>query len=122
MIKWLAIGLLLAFLALGTLTCYALWQGAALGARVVGVGIAQARAALEEAAPPEARERARARIDAALAALRDGRLEPAQIRETALSLAGALADGRLDAGEREALWRELDRLAPEPAPPSSPAG
>ena len=84
------------------------WQGATLAGR-------GAAAALEQAAPPEARERARARLDEALAALRSGRFDAAALREAAFCLPGALADGRLDAAERELLWSKLDRIAPPSA-------
>ena len=91
------------------------WQGATLAGRGAAAALEQARATLEQAAPPEARERARARLDEALAALRSGRFDAAALREAAFWLPGALADGRLDAAERELLWSKLDRIAPPAA-------
>lgn len=102
-----------AFAALVLLAGVAFWQGAGLAARFAGAGLEQARAALEQAAPPEARERARAQLDVTLEALRGGRFDPAVLSEAAWWLPGALADGSLDANEREALWEKLGRLTPE---------
>jgi hypothetical protein len=88
---------------------FVVWKGAALAAGGAAFALEQARTTLEQAAPPEARERARERVDAALSALRHGRFDAAALRETALWLPGALVDGHLDAEERELFWRKLER-------------
>jgi len=115
MSKWIVVicgALATGAVALMLVVGVALWQGASLAARVASVGIEQARAALEQAAPPEAREQARARLDATIAALRDGRFDREVLAEAAWWLPGALADGQLDASEKQALWGKLDRLTP----------
>lgn len=98
--------------ALVVLSGVAVWQGGSLAARAAGAGIDQARAMIEEALPQDARRAANARLDAMIESLRAGRFDPAVLREVAGWLPGAVADGRLDASEREALWEKLGRLTP----------
>jgi len=113
MSKWILVicaALATGAVALMLVVGVALWQGASLAARVASVGIEQARAALEQAAPPEAREQARAQLDATIEALRDGRFDREVLAEAAWWLPRALADGQLDSHEKQALWDKLDRL------------
>lgn len=125
MAKWILAGfgvVMAACAALVFVAGFALWQGASLAARAASLGIEQARATLERAAPPEVREQARARLDSTVEALRSGRFDPAVLSEAAWWLPGALVDGQLDANERRALWEKLDRLTPEARGEAAPVG
>lgn len=67
------------------------------------------------------------RLDAAIVALRDGRVDGGAVRETLLWLPSALLDGQLDRDEVALLERNLDRIlaVPGEAPPDGapkPAG
>ena len=62
-----------------------------------------------------------ARLDRALAAIRDGRVDGSAMRETLAWLPTALLDGELDAGEIAVLGAKLDRLLGGAAPAAPPA-
>jgi hypothetical protein len=113
--KWLVVlgGFGVAALGLVMLAGVALWHGAGLAARAAGAGMERARAALERAAPPEAREQVRARLEGTITALREGDFDARVLGEMAWWLPGVLADGQLDARETQALWEKLDRLVRE---------
>ena len=70
------------------------------------------RTSLPPALDPAAIE---ARLGAALALVREGRIDAAALRDTVLWLPGALLDGRLDDAEVERLADELDRVIAAPA-------
>jgi hypothetical protein len=113
--KWILIGsgaLAALCLAVTVALGVAVWQGVSLAASAARIGIEHGRTALEQTLPPDAREQARARLDATVDALREGRFDAAVLSEAAWWLPNALADGQLDADEKRALLEKLDRLAP----------
>lgn len=92
-----------------------------IGAGVLAVrGVASATAwALETARPmveaaPGMTGQIAERVDGAVAALREGRVDPGAVREALVWLPGALLDGRLDAEEVALLERKLDRILAAP--------
>lgn len=114
----------LALASIAIVSCLALVAAGVLAVR----GLASATAwALEVARPmvesvPVALEPARLgeRLDGAVAALRDGRVDGAAVRDTLVWLPAALLDGQLDRDEIATLERNLDRIlaVPGEAPPA----
>jgi hypothetical protein len=109
-----AIGAALALLSVAVLgTGYLLVRGTASAATSA---LEWARPLIESALPPElAPGRIAEPLDRAIALARDGRLDPAALRETLIWLPAALLDGQLDAGEITALGARLERMI-RPAP------